>query len=261
MLITSITGKGFNILKEKKSLLFLLFLIFFIWWLIAELGLVSTFRLPRLFDVVSEMFRPPYLIQIKVTAIEVMVGFALGIIAGVSIGTLTAYSARAERALSPVVLFFSSIKKGTLAPIFVVWLGYGMSPLVVVAALVCFFPIVVNTLDGLTLVEPTHLEMMRSIQSSKWQIFKKLRFPNALPQIFSGLKVAAPLTVIGAVVAELFAGNTGLGYQVVRATSEMNMPLMFGALLWMGIIGMTLYALILVLERLSKPWYLRTTSS
>ena len=219
--------------------------------------MVSTFRLPPLFAVITEMFREAYMIQIQVTLTEVFIGFFIGVSGGVAIGTLAAYSERAKRALAPISLFFASIKKSTLAPIFVLWVGYGILPLVLVAALICFFPVLICTLDGLTLVEYNYLEMMNSIQASKWQIYKKLRFPNALPRIFDGLKVSASLAVIGAIVGEFLIGLSGLGTMLQVGTWMAQSRIIFASILWMAIMGMALYVIVLIIERLVLPAPLR----
>ncbi len=229
----------------------------FLWLLIPELGIVSSYRLPKLVDVITEMLQPAYVMQMEITAIEVFLGFAMGVAAGFAIGTLAAYSNEAKRLLSPISLFLSAIKKSTLAPIFVVWVGYGILPIALVTALICFFPVMVNTMDGLAIVEASHVEMMQSIQASKWHVFKKLRFPNALPKIFDGLKISATLSVVGAVVGEFLIGLQGLGTMLQIGTWLMESKIIFASVIWMSLMGLALYFIILVIERLILPTPLR----
>jgi len=249
--------KTYRVITGRKGLIGIIVAIVFLWWLIPELGVVSTFRFPRITSVITEMFRDAYLIQAQVTLAEVFIGFALGVSAGVVVGTLAAYSERAKRALAPISLFFASIKKSTLAPIFVLWVGYGILPLVLVAALICFFPVLICTLDGLTLVESNYLEMMRSIQASRWHIYKKLRFPNALPKIFDGLKISAALAVVGAVVGEFLIGLSGIGTMLQVGTWMAQSRIVYASVIWMAILGISLYVIVLIVERILLPPPLR----
>lgn len=249
--------KGVGILSTRKGLISIIIAVLFIWWLITELSLVSTYRLPRPFSVLIEMFRVPYLIQIWITLEEVFIGFFIGIFAGIAIGTVAAYSEEAQRALGPVTLFFSSIMKSALVSIFVVWFGYGIIPLVLVAALIGFFPVLINTLDGLKFIEPNYLEMMRSIQASRWHIYKKLRFPNALPKIFDGVKVSAVLAVIGAVIGEFLIGVKGIGIMFEVGLAQANSEIVYASILWMAIMGTSLYVMVVLAERFLLPAPLR----
>ena len=239
------------------GLIAILFVAFFIWWLVSTLKLVTPYVLPPLFDVIAEMGREAYLVQLNTTLTEVFIGFAIGVSVGISIGTLAAYSERARRAVTPVALIFASVMKSLLAPLFVLWVGYGIGPMVVVAALICFFPVLISTLDGLSLVEYNFLEMMNSIQASRWHVFKKLRFPNALPRIFDGLKISAALAVVGAVVAEFIIGMSGVGTMLQMGTHYANNRIVYASVLWMAIMGIALYCVVLIAQRLMLPAPLR----
>ncbi len=249
--------KGSRTLTSRIGLIAIVLVVFFAWWLIPQTGLVTPYVLPPLFDVITEMGREAYLAQLSPTLIEVFLGFALGVSAGISIGTLAAYSERAKRAVTPVALIFASIMKSLLAPLFVLWVGYGLGPMVVVAALICFFPVLISTLDGLSLVEYNFVEMMNSIQASRWHIYKKLRFPNALPRIFDGLKISAALAVIGAVVAEFIIGMRGVGTMLQMGTHYANNRIVYASVLWMALMGIVLYLFVLVVQRLLLPPPLR----
>lgn len=249
--------KGVGILSSRKGLISILIAVLFIWWLVSELVLVSSYRLPRPYNVLIEMFRQPYLIQIWITLEEVFIGFFVGVFAGFVIGTLAAYSDMTRRTLSPIAFFFAPIKKSVFAPIFVIWFGYGIIPLVLVAALICFFPVLINTLDGLKLIEPNYVEMMQSIQASRWDIYRKLRFPNALPKIFDGLKISAALSVVGAVVGEFLIGLKGIGTMLEIGTWMGNSEIVFASIIWMAIMGTSLYAIVTLAERFLLPLPLR----
>ncbi len=249
--------KIIRVVTHRKALIFLIFVALFLWWLIPEIKLVNEFYLPRPFTVITEMFRDAYLLQIVVTLEEVFLGFAFGVSAGIAIGTIAAYSNRAKKALAPISLFLASIKKSFLAPIFVLWVGYNILPLVFVTALICFFPVLICTLDGLSLVEPNYVEMMSSIQASRWHTYKKLRFPNALPKIFDGLKISAPLAVIGAIVGEFLIGLAGLGTMLQIGTNLGMNRIVYASIIWMAIIGISMYLFVLLVERILLPLPLR----
>src|SRR6185437_4857765 len=141
-----------------------------------------------------------------------------------------------------------------IAPILLIWFGYGLVPKILIAFLVAFFPIVVNTASGLISVEPELLDLGRSLEASRWQTFWKFRVPTALPDLFSGMKIAITLAVIGAVIGEFVGGNRGLGYLIIIANQELDSPLAFAAILILSVGGIILFGIIELLERMFVPW-------
>lgn len=251
--MVNIKNNSMKNLKSKKTLILIVLSIFFLWVLITELKIFTSYRLPSPFAVAVQFSGFAFLSQVKVTVIEVLIGYTLGAALGISIAILACYNEMANHVLSFASLFFASISKGTLAPIFVLFLGYELAPLVAVTALICFFPVLTNTLDGLRNVDPTYIEMMRSMQASKWNIFKKLRLHNALPQMFSGLKIAAPLAMVGAILGEFLIGMEGVGTLLQLGVSLLDSSIVFAAIIWMAILGTFTYCLILIAERLILP--------
>jgi NitT/TauT family transport system permease protein len=146
------------------------------------------------------------------------------------------------------------VPKVALAPILLIWLGYGAAPKIVITVLISFFPILVNTITGLSSVERSLLDLARSLEATRWQIFRKFRLPVALPALFDGMKVAITLAVIGAIIGEFVGGSVGLGYLMMVANSDLNTPMAFAALFILSLMGITLYFLIEWCETALIPW-------
>jgi NitT/TauT family transport system permease protein len=160
-----------------------------------------------------------------------------------------------SEALYPLLVLSQVLPKVAVAPLLLLWLGYGMLPKVVIAFTIAFFPIVINGVSGLTNVDPEMLDLLRVLKASRWQVLVKIRIKNALPYFFDSLKIAITLAVIGAIVAEFLGGDTGLGYLIIVSNSTISTTMMFAALIVLSVLGMLLFALIMVVERLAIPWY------
>jgi ABC-type nitrate/sulfonate/bicarbonate transport system permease component len=141
-----------------------------------------------------------------------------------------------------------------IAPLLIVWFGYDMMPKVVMTALIAFFPVVVNTVDGLEATDPDLLDLMRLLQADWWQTFRKARFPAALPFIFSGLKIAAAVSVIGAVIGEWVGADRGLGFLMIRANAQLRTDLIFASITILSAMGILLFLAVCALERIGMPW-------
>ncbi|WP_369824575.1 ABC transporter permease [Cellulosimicrobium sp. CUA-896] len=155
----------------------------------------------------------------------------------------------------PLILFAQVIPKIAIAPILVVWFGFGLTPKIVLAVLIAFFPVVVSAVAGLRSTDPELLELSATMGASRWKTFRKIRFPGALPQLMSGLKVAVTLAVVGAVVGEFVGADRGLGYVLLLASGNLDAPLLFADLILMSLIGVVLFLLVELLERLLIPWH------
>ena len=142
-----------------------------------------------------------------------------------------------SRALTPFLVFVNTLPKVAVAPLFLIWLGYGVLPNMLIGALIGFFPVVINTAVGLTQIEQDMLDLGRVFNAPKWRVFAKIRMPNAYPYILSALKVTATAAVVGAVVGEFVASQAGLGYVIITTQSSMNTPVAFAALAWISILG------------------------
>jgi NitT/TauT family transport system permease protein len=190
-----------------------------------------------------------------VTLYETLAGFALSVAVGTPLAVLIVYSPVLRSAVYPLLVVTQAVPKVAIAPVLLLLLGAGEVSKVVVAFLVAFFPIVVDTATGLAATPPELLDLSRSYRAGALKTFLKVRFPMALPFFFSGLKVAVTLSVIGAVVGEFVGSDRGLGYVIVSATSYWKSNLAFGAMLLLAAMAVGLFALVEAVERLVCPWY------
>src|SRR5690606_34238215 len=179
-----------------------------------------------------------------VTTYETVIGFGLAVVIGVASAVIMVYSTTVERTLYPILLFAQVIPKIAIAPLFVVWLGFGMGPKIVVAVLIAFFPVVISMVAGLKAVDPEMLELAATMGAGPLATFTKIRLPASLPHLFSGLKVAVTLAVTGAVVGEFVGANEGLGYVILQANGNLDTPMLFAGLLVMSAIGVVLFVVV-----------------
>lgn len=192
--------------------------------------------------------------HIAVTATAIFGAFLIAALGGIVLGTIIAWSGVMSRALMPFLVFVNTLPKVAVAPLFLLWLGYGIVPNMLIGALIGFFPVVINTAVGLSQIDDDMLDLGRVFNAPKWKVFAKIRIPNAYPYILSALKVTATSAVVGAIVGEFVASQRGLGYVIITSQSSMNTPLAFGALVWISIIGLVLFGAVAVLSRVAAPW-------
>ncbi|MFI0445699.1 ABC transporter permease [Actinomadura sp. 6N118] len=227
------------------------------WWVITAAELVKPYLVPspgKTLDVFTEKW--DYIWQHTwVTTYETLLGFALAVAFGVLAAVVMVYSSTVEKTLYPILLFAQVIPKIAIAPLFVVWLGFGMTPKVFVAVLISFFPVVIAMVTGLKAVDPEMLELSATMGAGSFATFLKIRFPASLPYLFSGLKVAVTLAVTGAVVGEFVGANEGLGYVILQANGNLDTPMLFAGLLVMSAIGVVLFVLVELAEALLIPWH------
>lgn len=192
--------------------------------------------------------------HVWVTGLEIFGAFALAAVVGVLLGTAIAWSDVMSRALMPFLVFVNTLPKVAVAPLFLIWLGYGILPNVLIGALIGFFPVVINTAVGLAQIDHDMLDLGRVFSAPKWLVFAKIRVPNAYPYILSALKVTATAAVVGAIVGEFVASQRGLGYVIITTQSSMNTPVAFAALVWISVLGLLLFGAVAVLARYLAPW-------
>ena len=202
-----------------------------------------------------------YLQHSFVTLYETVLGFLLAAIIGVILSVGIVYSRVLKSAIFPLVVTLQIVPKVAIAPLLLIWVGYGASSKVLLALLVAFFPIVVNMVTGLAEVDEELLELCRILQANRWKEFFKVRLPNALPYLFSSLKVASTLAVIGAVIGEFVGGDSGLGYLIIISNVEMRTSMAFVSIVGLSVLGLVLYGLIGLAERLCMPWERSATVS
>jgi NitT/TauT family transport system permease protein len=194
------------------------------------------------------------------TTLETVIGFVLSTVAGVLIGLSLAASRVVERMFSPLLVAVNAVPKIALGPLLVVSFGWGQRSILTMVFLLCFFPIVLSTAAGLTSTPADLAELARSLDASRWQAFRKVRLPAALPQIFVGLKVAMPLAAIGAVIGEFQAGEGGLGYEIVQSGGVGDTGTAWAAIILIALMSIVLYFALVLTERLALPWVRETTA-
>ena len=192
--------------------------------------------------------------HIMVTLSETLLGFIVGTILAFVLGTVVALSRKVEYFLYPFIVMFQAMPKVALAPLIVVWFGLGLTSKVINAALVAFFPLMVNTIVGLRSAEEDRINLMRSLAASKWQIFWMLRLPNALPFIFAGLEIAMIFALIGAIVAEFVGAERGLGMLIQSMNINMDIAGQFSILLILSILGLVLNGAVTFARRRLLFW-------
>jgi NitT/TauT family transport system permease protein len=227
-----------------------------LWWLATVVWHVDPFYLPAPPDVLDAFLRVPgFLLQETwVTVQRVLIGFGIAVAAGLTIAVVLAASRTVERMTMPLLAAVNAVPKVALAPLLLVWLGFGNAPKVVMVVLVSFFPVVVSTMAGLTSTPSDLRELARSLSASWWQTFTKVRLHWALPQVFVGLKVATPLAIIGAVIGEVVNPDRGLGSVIVGSGASSDTPLAFAALVLLALTGVILFYAMAAIERLLVPW-------
>lgn len=228
-----------------------------LWEAAVRLGGISPLLLPAPSAILGTMVAEfPLLMHMSaITAAEFSLGFFLGIAVGLPLGALIVHVRPVRLALYPLLVGFQTVPKAAVAPIFIVWLGTGMTSKVLIAFAISFFPIVIDTVVGLRAAQPETIHLVRSMGAKAAAVFWYVRFPSALPAIFGGLKVASTLAVVGAVVGEFVSADKGLGYLVLVANGELNTRLVFAAVVMLTILGIIFYFLIEALERAVVGWH------
>lgn len=227
-----------------------------IWQAYTELFHISTIVLPSPVDILQASWRRYDLLLQETwpTLFESVCGFALAVVIGVPMAVCVVESRLLNLSLYPILIAMQSVPKVAIAPIILVWFGLGMESKLAIAFLVAFFPIVVDTATGLQETPPGLIELGRSLRASRWQMFWKIQFPSALPFVFSGAKVAVTLAVIGAVIGEFVGSVDGLGNLLLSANAQLDGPLAWAALIWLSVLGILLFAAVVVAQRLIMPW-------
>jgi NitT/TauT family transport system permease protein len=188
-----------------------------------------------------------------ITGIEILAGYAVSILVGIPLALAIFQWPVFSKSIYPLLISSQAMPKVAVAPLFVVWFGFGLMPKVLIAFLIAFFPIVINTVMGLAAIEREKIYLAQSMGLSAFDTFRLIRLPNALPSIFAGLKISITLAVVGAVVGEFVGGDGGLGYQLMVANGSMNTPLLFAGILALTVLGVLAFWMVEVVERLSMP--------
>ena len=228
-----------------------------VWEFGVRLGNVPAYLLPPPTAVFASLVNDWKVIYLNTfpTLVAILGGFALSVVIGIPLATVIVFSRLAERMLYPPMIASQAIPKVAIAPLFIVWMGFGVMPKVWIAFLIAFFPVVIDTVVGLRSVQPEMLQLGRSMGGGTLRVFLKLRLPNALPNIFAGLKVAIALAVVGAITGEFVGSQSGLGYLLTSASGQMDTALVFAVLVTISVIAMLLFMIIEAVEKLVIPWH------
>lgn len=217
---------------------------------------VKEYILPTPMAAIKTLFEPKYRwsFNFLATFYEVAGGFLLSGIVGIILGIAIIWSDWLKRTILPFLVFLNTLPKIAVAPLFLIWFGYGILPNILIVVLISFFPMVINTATGLVAVEEDLLDLVNYLHASKWQKLKMIQLPNSLPYIFSGLKITATTAVVGAIVGEFIASDKGLGSVIISSQTTLSTPAIFGSLILITIIGLGLFWTVEITEKILMPW-------
>lgn len=227
-----------------------------IWQMVVDFGVIERFILPSPADIVITLFKvlPELRRHLVVTLREAAIGFGISIVLSVLLAVVMDSIDMVYKALYPIFIVTQTIPTVALAPLFIIWFGFGELPKIIVVVLVCFFPIVVNLLDGLKSVDPDMLNLLKSMGAGRFQIFRLVKFPASLYSFFSGLRIAATYSIMGAVIGEWAGGERGLGVYMLIVKKSFAVDKFFAAILIVVALSMALFKLISVIQDLLMPW-------
>jgi NitT/TauT family transport system permease protein len=248
----------------KSTLTFLASIVVFggAWEWISRSGGVNPIVLPppseileALWFVITNFFgRLEYWRDTWITLYEIIIGFLLGSITAIVIGSLVEEFQPVRRVVIPYTIALNSTPKIAIAPLFVIWFGFGAMPKILIAAVICFFPVFVNTITGLSSTEQEEIELMASIRSSRWQTFRRLKLPRSAPFVFAALRTAMAFAAIGAVIGEFAGASEGLGFQIEFAAARLETARLFAFLILLSVLAYSLYSIIAFAERKIMFW-------
>lgn len=250
-------------MKRKKSnsiitILWLLFLLI-LWEAIVSIFHIETWILPKPSSIVQELVGMKELLFVNtlVTLDEVLIGLVIAVCFGTLLAVVMDMVPLFRVLINPLLVISQTVPIVAIAPLFIIWFGYGMLPKVLVVVLICFFPITLSILEGFQTVDQAMLNLMKTMRASTWQIYKKIKFPAVLPYFFSGLKIAVTYSVMGAIIGEWLGASEGLGVMLTRATKSFLTSRVFGIAAVIVGITLLLYFAVELLARIAAPWIYR----
>jgi NitT/TauT family transport system permease protein len=244
-------------LRRRAAPLIVFVLLFVFWELAVHLTGVKEYLLPPPSKVWTEFLKryPTVMHGAWVTTQEIIAGYLLAVVVSIPLALSVAYSRFVETAIYPVVVFLQIVPKIAIAPLFIIWFGFGFTPKLLLVFLLSFFPIVVASIAGFKSVDPEIMDFARTTGAGGWKMFFKIRLPQALPDIFTGLKVGAALSATAAVVAEFVAADSGLGYLLLQYNGQLETPMVFAIVVLLSLIGLAVYYVVEIIERIAIPWH------
>ena len=225
-----------------------------VWEAIIRFFEIPIYIMPAPSNIALALVNTAYLDNALYTLGEAMLGFLLAAVFGIVLGGLIAQFPLAEKTLYPYLIAIQTTPKVAVAPLFIMWFGFGMTSKVIIAATIAFFPILVNVISGLRSTDPARLELMRSLRATRWQIFTMVRLPGALPMIFAGLNIAIIFSILGAIVGEFLGSRKGLGNAIMQMNVNLDTAGVFATLFVLSAIGVCLHVLMGILQRKALFW-------
>jgi ABC-type nitrate/sulfonate/bicarbonate transport system permease component len=244
-------------IKKYWSSVALIIFLLVLWEAVVKLGEIPGYILPSPLGIV-EALRDTYWIlwaHCVRTLQEVFLGFLLAVIAGILLAVLMGIFPALKKALYPLIVISQTVPIMAVAPLLIIWFGYGLLPKMLVVTLVCFFPITVSLVEGFENVDRDMLKLLLAMGASRWQIFKTVRLPGALPSFFAGLKIAVTYSVTGAVIGEWLGASQGIGVYMTRSMNSFLTAQVFGAIVLISVLSLVFFGLICLLARAVMPWY------
>ncbi|MHB2168563.1 ABC transporter permease [Alsobacter sp. R-9] len=244
-------------LRRRIGLIVVFVALFLLWEYAVKIFGIKEYLLPPPTRIWAEFLKrwPTVLAGAYVTTQEILGGYLLAVAVSIPLALAVVRWRFVEEALYPVIVFLQIIPKIAIAPLFIIWFGFGFGPKLLIVFLLCFFPIVVASVAGFKSVDPDVMDFARTTGASSWRMFVKIRLPQALPEIFTGLKVGAALSATAAVVAEFVASDRGLGYLLQQYNGNLETPMVFAVIVLLSLIGLAIYYAVEWLERLVIPWH------
>jgi NitT/TauT family transport system permease protein len=250
-------------LRKRGGALLVFALLFLAWEFAVRIFGIKEYLLPPPSKVWSDFWSRHEIVLAGawVTTQEMLAGFALAVVISIPLAMWIAWSRFMEQSVYPVIVFLQIIPKIAVAPLFIIWFGFGFTPKLLVVFLLCFFPIVVASIAGFKSADADVMDFARTTGASGLRLFAKIRLPQALPHIFTGLKVGAALASTAAVVAEFVASDKGLGYLLLQYNGQLETPMVFATIVLLSLIGLALYYAVEILERIAIPWHVSQISA
>jgi len=244
-------------LRKRLGAMVIFMLLFLVWEFAVRLFGIKEYLLPPPSKVWTEFWKRHEIVMAGawVTTQEMLAGYALAVVVSIPLAMWIAWSRFMEQSVYPVIVFLQIIPKIAVAPLFIIWFGFGFTPKLLVVFLLCFFPIVVASIAGFKSADRDVMDFARTTGASGLRLFMKIRLPQALPHIFTGLKVGAALAATAAVVAEFVASDKGLGYLLLQYNGQLETPMVFATIVLLSVIGVLVYYAVEIVERIAIPWH------
>lgn len=248
-----------NVKVERLAPWITAFAFLTLWWLVVKIFHIENFVLPSPIEAFEALyqFRYPLMTHGLATLGTTLAGFAISVFFGLILGILVGSFRLVYSSLYPLLVAFNSVPKAALVPVLVIWFGVGTVPAIITSFMLSFFPVVVNVATGFATIEPELLDVLRVLGATRRDMIVKIGIPRSLPYFFASLKISITLSFVGTVIAEIIAGNNGIGNVMLIASSNFNVPLIFAALIVVGTMGISMYAIFASLEARFTSWSVR----